>query len=94
MTLDAAGDRAMTERFIAEVIQQRRPAFGLLWCGEPDHIQHNVPLGSPEHCNVLREADRNAGMVIDAVVREREPQAMTYSADRCLRSWPRNGQRA
>ncbi len=72
VTLDAAGDRAMTERFIGEVIQQRRPALGVLWCGEPDHIQHNVPLGSPEHLTVLREADRHAGMVIDAVARERD----------------------
>ena len=70
--LDAAGDRAMTERFITEVLQQRRPAFGLLWCGEPDHIQHNVPLGSPEHLDVLRAADSHAGMVIDAVARERD----------------------
>ena len=72
VTLDAAGDRAMTERFISEVIQQRRPALGVLWCGEPDHIQHNVPLGSPEHLTVLREADRHAGMVMDAVARERD----------------------
>jgi hypothetical protein len=70
--LDAAGDCAMTERFIAEIIHSRRPALGLLWCGEPDHIQHNVPLGSPEHLAVLREADRHAGMVMDAVARERE----------------------
>jgi predicted AlkP superfamily pyrophosphatase or phosphodiesterase len=72
VTLDAAGDRAMTDRFISEVIQRRRPAFGLLWCGEPDHIQHNVPLGSPEHLAVLREADSHAGMVIDAVAPERD----------------------
>ncbi len=72
VTLDSQGDRAMTDRFITEVIQQRRPAFSLLWCGEPDHIQHNVPLGSPEHLAVLREADRHAGMVIDAVARERD----------------------
>ncbi len=72
VTLDAEGDRAMTDRFITEVVQQRRPAFGLLWCGEPDHIQHNVPLGSPEHLAVLREADRHAGMVIDAVARQRD----------------------
>ena len=58
VTLDAAGDRAMTERFIAEIIQHRRPALGVLWCGEPDHIQHNTPLGSPEHLVVLLEADR------------------------------------
>lgn len=72
VSLDAAGDRAMTQRFVTEILHGRRPAFGLLWCGEPDHIQHNVPLGSPEHLAVLREADRNAGMVIDAVARERD----------------------
>jgi hypothetical protein len=72
VTLDAAGDRAMTDRFISEVIHRRRPALGVLWCGEPDHIQHNVPLGSPEHLAVLRQADRHAGMVMDAVARERD----------------------
>ncbi len=67
VTLDAAGDRAMTERFIADALGARHPALAVLWLGEPDHIQHNAPLGSPEHLSVLREADRNAGMVIDAV---------------------------
>jgi arylsulfatase A-like enzyme len=71
IALDAAGDRAMTERFIAEALGGARPALAVLWLGEPDHIQHNVPLGSPEHLAVLREADRNAGMVIDAVARQR-----------------------
>jgi arylsulfatase A-like enzyme len=71
VTLDAAGDRAMTERFIADALGARRPALAVLWLGEPDHIQHNVPLGSPDHLAVLREADRNAGMVIDAVERLR-----------------------
>jgi len=71
VTLDAAGDRAMTERFIADALGARRPALAVLWLGEPDHIQHTVPLGSPEHLAVLREADRNAGMVIDTVERLR-----------------------
>ena len=70
VTLDAAGDRAMTERFIAEALP-RRPALAVLWLGEPDHIQHETALGSPEQLAVLREADRNAGMVIDAVARQR-----------------------
>lgn len=67
VTLDAAGDRAMTERFIDEVLCQRRPALGVLWLGEPDHIQHEAPLGSPEHLAVLTQADIHAGLVIDAV---------------------------
>ena len=72
VALDAAGDRAMTERFIADALGERRPTLAVLWLGEPDHIQHNAPLGSPEHLAVLREADRNAGMVIDTVDRLRE----------------------
>ncbi|HYZ20958.1 MAG TPA: alkaline phosphatase family protein, partial [Rhodopila sp.] len=36
VSLDAAGDRAMAERFIAEVLPCR-PALGVLWFGEPDH---------------------------------------------------------
>jgi arylsulfatase A-like enzyme len=71
VTLDAPGDRAMTERFIADALGVRRPALAVLWLGEPDHIQHNAPLGSPEHLAVLREADRHAFMVIDAVDRRR-----------------------
>jgi hypothetical protein len=75
VALDVAGDRAMTERFVAEILHRRRPALSVLWCGEPDHIQHNAPLGSPEHLAVVREADRNAGLVIDAVARERNAGA-------------------
>ena len=71
VTLDAAGDRAMTERFVADALGARHPALAVLWLGEPDHIQHNATLGSPEHLAVLREADRNACTVIDAVDRRR-----------------------
>jgi arylsulfatase A-like enzyme len=71
VALDAAGDRAMTERFIADALDGRQPALGVLWLGEPDHIQHNTALGSAEHLAVLREADRHAGMAIAAVQRRR-----------------------
>jgi len=96
VTLDATGDRAMTQRFIAEALipgalipgapipgapipgapisnapAPPRPALALLWCAEPDHIQHDQPLGSPEHLAVLAEADRNAAAVIAAVDRLR-----------------------
>jgi hypothetical protein len=70
VTLDAAGDTAMTGRFITEALPQR-PALAVLWLGEPDHIQHESALGSPEHLAVLRAADRNAGAVMDAVARQR-----------------------
>jgi arylsulfatase A-like enzyme len=64
--LDSAGERETTERFIAATLSPGGPALSLLWCGEPDHIQHSTPLGSPLHRQVLAEADRNAGLVIDA----------------------------
>jgi len=70
VTLDASGDRRMTERF-EEVVSRRRPALAVLWLGEPDHIQHEMPLGSPEHRAVLAEADAHVGLVIDAVARSR-----------------------
>jgi len=69
--LDAAGDRAMTEHFIADTLGERRPPLAVLWLGEPDHIQHNTVLGSPAQLAVLREADRHASMVIAAVDRRR-----------------------
>jgi arylsulfatase A-like enzyme len=61
----------MTERFVNEVMSCRRPALAVLWLGEPDHIQHEMPLGSPEHRAVLGEADAHVGLVIDAVARAR-----------------------
>jgi arylsulfatase A-like enzyme len=71
VTLDAAGDRRMTQRFVDENLQRRRPALAVLWLGEPDHIQHEVALGSPEHQTALAHADTNIGLVIDAVSRLR-----------------------
>lgn len=69
VTHDAAGDRTMTERFVADVLDVRRPALAVLWLAEPDHAQHELPLGSPEHLAVAREADRCAGMAIAATER-------------------------
>lgn len=71
VALDIAGDRRMTERFVDEVLIHRRPALALLWLGEPDHIQHETPLGSPEHLVALAAADTHAGLVVTAVERLR-----------------------
>jgi hypothetical protein len=68
----AAGEIAMTERFIDEVLLERRPPVAMLWMGEPDATQHIRPLGSPEHLSVLREADANAGRVFAVVERLRD----------------------
>ncbi len=71
ITLDVAGDRRMTERFVSEVLQQRRPSVAVLWMGEPDHIQHESMLGSPEHHAVLAQADAHVALVVEAVSRLR-----------------------
>ena len=67
VTLDSAGDRIVTDHFIADALNARRPALAVLWLAEPDHSQHEMQLGSPEHLAVLHDADRNAGRAIAAV---------------------------
>jgi arylsulfatase A-like enzyme len=69
---DAAGESLLTDRFIGEVLFERKPALAILWMGEPDATQHLRPLGSPEHLAVLRRADANAARVVDAVDRLRD----------------------
>ena len=69
---DAAGERRMTERFVSEVLIDRRPPLAIIWMGEPDATQHLRPLGSPEHLAVLRQADANAARVVEAVGRLRD----------------------
>jgi predicted AlkP superfamily pyrophosphatase or phosphodiesterase len=69
---DAAGERRMTERFVGEVLAERKPALAILWMGEPDATQHARPLGSPEHLAVLRQADSNTARVVEAVDRLRD----------------------
>jgi arylsulfatase A-like enzyme len=64
---DLSGDRMMTDRFIRDVVLERRPALGVLWLGDPDATQHNHPLGSAEYLEALRQSDRRAQEVIDAV---------------------------
>jgi len=72
VTLDAQGDRLMAERFIAAVLCRGGPSLAVLWCGEPDHIQHNTRLGSPEQLSVVAMADRTVGLVIEATDRLRD----------------------
>jgi hypothetical protein len=70
-THDAVGDRAMTERFCAEVLTERKPAVALMWICDPDHTLHGVPLGSPEHVEALAGAERCVGEVWRTVERLR-----------------------
>jgi hypothetical protein len=66
-----AGDATMVDRFITEVLFGRQPALAQLWTAEPDHFQHETPLGSPEHLALLWGVDGHVGMVVDAVERLR-----------------------
>jgi arylsulfatase A-like enzyme len=63
--LGAEGDAAMTERFCAEVLRERRPALGVLWLSEPDHTGHHAPLGSPVHRAAITSADRCVARVLE-----------------------------
>jgi len=71
VTHDAAGDWAMTERFCAEVLSDRKPAVALMWICDPDHTLHGVPLGSPAHAEALAGADACVREVFRTVERLR-----------------------
>lgn len=47
ITLDTAGDARLTTRFLDDAVAGREAALSVLWLGEPDHMQHESPLGSP-----------------------------------------------
>jgi len=64
-----AGDRAMTERFCAEILEERAPALAIMWLSEPDYTGHHSPLGSPEHRSAIAGADRCARQVFETVRR-------------------------
>lgn len=72
LTIDAAGDRTMAERFIGHVVLgAEKPALGLIWLAEPDYSSHAYPLGSPRQLDAVRGADATAGLVIAAVAKAR-----------------------
>jgi len=63
------GDRAMTERFCAEIIEERAPSLAIMWLSEPDYTGHHSPLGSPEHKAAITGADACARQVWETVRR-------------------------
>ena len=67
-----AGDRAMTERFCAEILEERAPSLAIMWLSEPDYTGHHAPLGSPEHRAAIAGADRCVRQVF-ATVRRLDP---------------------
>jgi arylsulfatase A-like enzyme len=68
---DLAGDWAMTQRFCAEILCERRPAIAFLWLANPDLTLHGAPLGSPAHAEALRGAERCVSAVFETVERLR-----------------------
>jgi hypothetical protein len=64
-----AGDRAMTERFCAEILEERAPSVAILWLSEPDHTGHHAPLGSPQHRAAIAGADQCVRLVFETVRR-------------------------
>jgi Type I phosphodiesterase / nucleotide pyrophosphatase len=71
VTHDLAGDRAMTQRFCAELLSDRRAAVAVLWLANPDLTLHGAPLGSPAHLEALRETERSVCAVVATVERLR-----------------------
>jgi hypothetical protein len=67
VTHDSAGDWAMTERFCAEVLRERKPAVAATWICDPDHTLHGVPLGSPAHQEALDGAERCVREIVRTV---------------------------
>lgn len=64
-----AGDRAMTERFCAEIVEDRAPSLAIMWLSEPDYSGHHSELGSPEHKTAIAGADRCVRQVFETVRR-------------------------
>jgi arylsulfatase A-like enzyme len=64
-----AGDKAMTDRFCADIVEGRTPALALMWLSEPDYTGHHSPLGSPQHRAAIRAADACVRQVFETVRR-------------------------
>src|ERR1700686_3138272 len=74
LTKGLTGDRAMTERFCAEILEARAPSLAILWLSEPDYTGHHSPLGSPEHRTAIAGADALVRQVFETV-RRLDPSA-------------------
>lgn len=69
LTKGIAGDRVMTERFCAEIVEERAPSLAIMWLSEPDYTGHHSPLGSPEHRRAIAHADACVRQVFETVRR-------------------------
>ena len=87
VTLDAAGDRALAERFVTDVLFERRPALALLWLAEPDASSHAHPLGISSPSRGV-EADGSHRPVCHGCGSEAALSGRQRAVHRLLRSWP------
>ncbi len=66
-TYDAAGDAQSTRRFCQALSRPGNALLHLLWICEPDHSQHTLELGSPDHRKVIADSEHCAVQVSEAV---------------------------
>src|SRR5215212_898957 len=69
LTKGLDGDRAMTERFCTEIVEERAPSLAIMWLSEPDYSGHHSPLGSPRHREAIAHADCCVRQVFETVRR-------------------------
>lgn len=71
VTYDASGDQETVRRLCTALEVETDKPLHMLWICEPDHSQHALELGSPEHLSVLAGSDRLTAQVAAAVDRRR-----------------------
>jgi arylsulfatase A-like enzyme len=64
VTLDTEGDARLTDHFLRRA---HHADLAVLWLGEPDHSQHEHPLGSPEVMAAIAGADACFGRIRAAI---------------------------
>jgi hypothetical protein len=67
VTYDTAGDAETTRRFCEALGSPGETLLHLLWICEPDHSQHMMELGSPEHRGIIAGAEECLDRVSETV---------------------------
>jgi arylsulfatase A-like enzyme len=67
VSYDASGDAETTRRFCQALAHPGDALLHLLWICEPDHSQHVLELGSPQHREVITAAEQCAHRVGEAI---------------------------
>lgn len=67
VTYDGKGDAETTARFCDAMASNRDASLFITWVCEPDHSQHSLELGSPDHREVISGSDHCAAAVKETV---------------------------